>query len=379
MSSAEKTSPQETRSAAVGAKRAKAFRHDLLRWYEAERRPMPWRATEDPYRIWISEVMLQQTRVDQAEPYYRRFVERFPTVQHLARADLDDVLLCWEGLGYYSRARNLHEAARRVVDEFDGMIPHAETDLRSLPGVGPYTAAAVLSIAYDQPRAALDGNAVRVLSRIFQVDGDVRKAKTKRRLASLADDLIDPECPGEFNQAVMELGATVCVPRSPDCGRCPVADFCASAAAGDPENYPVTARRPPVPHYHVAVGVIFNETGEVLIQKRPEDAMLGGLWEFPGGKQEADESIRDTCMRELAEELGVTIQVGDVFHTLSHAYSHFRITLHAFVGRIVDGEAPVQPGRIEWVAPPLLQNYAFPRANRRLIERLHAEFGADFA
>lgn len=340
---------------------------------------MPWRETDDPYRIWVSEVMLQQTRVDQAEPYYRRFVERFPSVENLARSDLDDVLLCWEGLGYYSRARHLHEAARKIVDDFGGEIPDAEADLRSLPGVGPYTAAAVLSIAYGRPYAVIDGNVTRVLTRVFRLDGHAKKSKTRRLLASVANDLLDPSRPGAFNQAVMELGATICTPREPRCDACPILPVCGAADAGRQEAYPVTSKRAPVPHHAIAVGVIFNEAGEVLIQKRPEHAMLGGLWEFPGGKQEPDESLRQTCIREIDEELGVTVEVGEVFHELSHAYSHFRITLSAFIGHIVEGAVTSRPGEVEWVPPRHLTEYAFPRANRRLIEHLQQEFGADFA
>lgn len=350
-----------------------------MQWYDAERRQMPWRQTDDPYRIWISEVMLQQTRVDQAEPYYRRFVERFPTVEDLARAELDDVLLCWEGLGYYSRARNLHAAADRVVHDFDGRIPSEEDQLRSLPGVGPYTAAAVLSIAYDKPHAAVDGNVVRVLARTFQIDSDTRKAGTRRWIASLADQLLDPDKPGGFNQAVMELGATVCTPRSPKCAACPLQDVCSAFAGGDPEQYPVTAPRRPLPHHTIAVALLFDEHGRLLIQRRPHDKMLGGLWEFPGGKQKPGESPAQTARREVHEELGLVIKVGEAFHELSHAYSHFRITMHAFISHVAAGDVAAVPGQIEWVAPDRLRNYAFPRANRRLLGRLDREFGADFA
>lgn len=332
---------------------------------------MPWRDTRDPYRIWISEVMLQQTRVDQAEPYYRRFVERFPTVDDLAAADLDDVLLCWEGLGYYSRARNLHRAAARVVEKFDGQIPSEESAIRSLPGVGPYTAAAVLSIAFDRPHAALDGNVVRVLTRVFRVDADASKSSTRRALASAADQLIDVDRPGCFNQALMELGATVCRPRNPACPTCPLEPICEAAKSGTQERYPVTSTRKPVPHYNVAVALLFNESGELLIQKRPDDAMLGGLWEFPGGKQKQEEELDETCRRELREELNVDIEIEALFARLSHAYTHFRITLHAFTGRIIEGEPrPVAGTPIEWVPPSRLDAYAFPRANRRIIERL---------
>ena len=353
-----------------------AFREDLAGWFERVRRPMPWREPDpdgrrDPYRVWLSEVMLQQTRVDQARPYFERFTAAFPTVGALAEADLDDVLKAWEGLGYYSRARNLHRAARQIVDAFGGLVPDTEEAIRSLPGVGPYTAAAVLSLAYGVPLAVLDGNVIRVLGRVFAVEDDVTSGRTRRHLQHLADTLLDPDAPARWNESVMELGATVCTPTAPDCPRCPLNAVCAALAAGEPERFPVSKKKAPVPHHDIAVGVIEDEAGRVLVQQRPTDAMLGGLWEFPGGKVEPGEALPDACRREIREELGVEVEVGEPIARIGHAYSHFRITLHAFRCRIVAGE-PVhhaaQP--IRWVAVEDLGALAFPRANRRLIEAL---------
>ncbi len=347
------------------------FRTDLIAWYRDVKREMPWRDTDDPYRIWVSEVMLQQTRVDQARPYYERFVEAFPTVEALANAELDDVLHLWEGLGYYSRARYLHRAARQVLDEFGGNVPDTYDAIRELPGIGPYTAAAVLSIAFEKPHGVLDGNVTRVLTRVFAIDEDATKARTKRHLQTLADALIDPEQPGTFNQAVMELGATICTPRSPICERCPVQDGCRAFAAETQADYPVTPESKPIPHHDIAVGLIFNDAGELLIQRRPEDGMLGGLWEFPGGKREDDEELAETCRRELREELGIKVTIDGPFYTLSHAYSHFKITLHAYRCRITDGTpTPELDQPLRWADVDELDDYAFPRANRRLIEEL---------
>lgn len=360
------------------ARRA-AFREDLTSWFDRAQRPMPWRATDargrrDPYRVWLAEVMLQQTRVDQARPYFDRFTEAFPTLPALAAADLDEVLRLWEGLGYYSRARNLHRAAQTVVAEHNGQVPDTEAAIRTLPGVGPYTAAAVLSLAYGVPLAVLDGNVIRVLTRVFGIADDVTLGPTKRRLQDLADDLLDPEAPGRFNEAVMELGATVCTPRTPACPVCPLRNVCTAFAGGDPERYPVTPKKAPVPHHDIAVGVIRDEMGRVLIQQRPEDAMLGGLWEFPGGKVEPDEAPEAACRREIAEELGVMVEVGAPLARIGHAYSHFRITLYAFRCRLVSGEPVHHRGRpVRWAAVEELGAYAFPRANRRLIEALEAE------
>ena len=356
-----------------------AFRGALPAWFDGAQRPMPWRASgadgrRDPYRVWVSEVMLQQTRVETATPYFERFVAAFPTVEALAAAPLDDVLKRWEGLGYYSRARNLWRAARAVAAEHGGEVPDTEAAFRALPGVGPYTAAAVLSLAFDRPLAVLDGNVARVLARVFAVEADAKAGRTRRALQALADRLLDAERPGRFNEAVMELGATVCTPRSPDCPRCPLNGVCAAYAEGEPERYPVTSKAKPVPHHTVVVAVVADGAGRLLIQRRPEDAMLGGLWEFPGGKQEPGEALPETCRREVREELGVGIEVGAPLARVEHAYSHFRITLHAFRCRLVEGEPRSASGEpVRWVRPEDLDGYAFPRANRRVIEALQAE------
>ena len=360
----------------VAERHRAAFHGPLAAWFEDVQRPMPWREAgadgrRDPYRVWVSEVMLQQTRVDQAQPYFERFVSAFPTVETLAAADLDMVLKAWEGLGYYSRARNLHRAARLVADEHGGRVPNTEEAFRGLPGVGPYTAAAVLSLAYRVPLAALDGNVTRVLARVFAVEDDVTSGRTRRRLQTLADLLLDRAHPGRSNESVMELGATVCTPKAPACPTCPLAAVCAAFAEGEPERYPVAKKKKPVPHYDIAVGVIFDDAGRVLVQQRPEDAMLGGLWEFPGGKAEPGEAKPAACRREVREELGVEVEVGEPLGRIEHAYSHFKITLWAFRCRIVAGvpaHHAAQP--VRWVAVEDLGDLAFPRANRRLIDGL---------
>jgi A/G-specific adenine glycosylase len=347
------------------------FRAALLGWFDRVARPMPWRSTRDPYRVWLSEVMLQQTRVDQALPYYERFLERFPNVRALASASLDDVLRLWEGLGYYSRARNLHRAAGEIVSRFAGALPADPATLRSLPGVGDYTAAAVASLAFGAREAAVDGNVIRVVSRLFADVADPAKALGRRRLRERAALLLDPDRPGAWNEAMMELGATVCTPRSPSCDACPVRPHCEGFRSGDPTAYPARRRRPAVPHYDVAVGIVRRADGRLLIQRRPEEAMLGGLWEFPGGKCESGERPESACRRELLEELGIEVDVGERMAEIAHSYSHFRVTLHAFPCTVRDGDPTSVDGRtVAWVAREELADYAFPRANRRLIERL---------
>lgn len=358
----------------VTARHTQAFRIELTEWFEHNRREMPWRETgpngrRDPYRVWLAEVMLQQTRVDTAAPYFLRFVEAFPTVSELAAAPVDDVLKLWEGLGYYSRARNLHRAAQQVVSDHDAVIPDSEDAFRALPGVGPYTAAAVLSLAFDRPLAVLDGNVIRVLARVFAVDADVKQGTTRRRLQETINALLDPGNPGRFNESVMELGATVCTPRRPACGRCPLHSICAASAGGDPEAYPIARKAKPVPHHTIVVGLIRDEEGLLLIQRRPEDAMLGGLWEFPGGKTEPGEPLGEACRREILEETGLEVRVGSEVARVQHAYSHFRITMHAFECTPVGGELSSETGEPQrWVEPSELDNYAFPRANRRVLE-----------
>lgn len=349
----------------------KRFSKQLIEWYYRNKRELPWRESGNPYRIWVSEIMLQQTRVDQAIPYYHRFIERFPTVQDLADADRQEVLKVWEGLGYYSRARHLHEAARTVADEYDGQLPDTWDEILSLKGIGPYTASAVLSIAFGKPHAVVDGNVLRVLARYYGIEKDIRKTAAKNEIQELADDLIDPERPGDYNQALMELGATVCVPSGPACGDCPLSEDCVAHRSLKTEEIPYKSPAGEKPHHQIGVGIVENEREEVLIALRPDDVMLGGLWEFPGGKQEEDEPVETTVVRELREELGVDVAITAPFMKLDHAYSHFKITLHAFRCELISGEPrPKSSREIRWVPIDRLGEYPFPKANRRLTEKL---------
>lgn len=335
---------------------------------------MPWRDETDPYKIWVSEIMLQQTRVDQATPYFNRFMERFPTVFDLADADQQQVLKAWEGLGYYSRARNLHTAAKTVAGELNGKLPDTYKEIIKLKGIGPYTAAAVTSIAFNRPNAVVDGNVIRVLSRYFGIEDNVRKSAVRRQIQELANELIDPGRPGDFNQALMELGATVCTPSSPDCDHCPVSAHCVARKLSRTDVIPYKSKAGKKPHKHIGVGIIERVNGDLLIALRPEDAMLGGLWEFPGGKQKEDEEIEATVARELREELGVKVQVLNEFMQLKHTYSHFSITLFAYKCRIIDGTPePRSSQEIRWVSRGELEQYPFPKANKLLTEKLLKE------
>lgn len=343
----------------------------LLDWFEKNKRSMPWRQTSDPYKIWISEIMLQQTQVSTVIPYYERFIDQFPKVDSLANAPQQTVLKMWEGLGYYSRARNMHKAAMEVVTKYGSEFPDTYDELLDLKGIGPYTAAAVSSIAFNRRHAVVDGNVIRVLSRYFGIKDDVRRSKVKRDIQEIADSLIPEESPGDFNQAVMELGATVCTPKNPECSSCPLSVDCIAYKTVETEIIPYKSPRKKVPHHQIGVGLIEGNDGKLLIALRPDDAMLGGLWEFPGGKKEKGESIQETVARELNEELGVTVAVGEKFMDLKHAYSHFKITLHAYWCTIKNGTPkPKSSNDLRWVTLEEIDEYPFPKANKVLINKL---------
>lgn len=344
------------------------FRNVLLNWYRHHKRDLPWRDSGDPYLVWISEIMLQQTRVDQAIPYFERFVAAFPTVHMLAEASQQDVLRVWEGLGYYSRARNMHEAAKTIVESYDGHVPDSWENILSLKGIGSYTAAAILSIAFNKPYAVVDGNVIRVLTRYLGIRDDVRSLRVKKLIQTTCNDFLDPANPGDFNQALMELGALICTPAHPLCESCPLSGRCTAEKEAATKDIPYKSPGKKRPHYHIGIGIIRNSRNEVLIALRPDNVMLGGLWEFPGGKQEQGEEIDDTVRRELKEELGVSVSVDSFFMKLKHAYSHFSITLHAYLCHLDDvNPSPRSSQEIRWVKPLELTKYPFPKANRKLV------------
>jgi A/G-specific adenine glycosylase len=355
----------------VSSDRIARLQGDLLRWYHRHRRQLPWRDGADPYRVWISEVMLQQTQVTTVVPYYERFLRRFPTLADLATASLDDVLKAWEGLGYYARARNLHAAARQVMVDHNGRLPESYAALRCLSGFGDYTAGAVASMAFGERVPAVDGNVKRVLARLFAITDEVTRSATARRLRAIAAELVPRERPGDFNQALMELGATLCVPTSPRCLLCPVKAECDGLAQGIQEALPVKAPPRDRPHYDVTAAVIRRDDDRLLIAQRKPEAMLGGLWEFPGGKCQPGESLPDCLRREIREELGLEIEVGQYLTTVRHSYTHFRISLHVFECRHLDG----QPQALDcadwrWVRLADLEALAFPVTDQKIIQML---------
>ena len=347
-----------------------AVKRRLLAWYREHRRDLPWRSTRDPYRIVLSEFMLQQTQVDTVIPYYERFLQRFPTVESLARASQPDVLKAWEGLGYYSRARNLHAAASDIVGRFRGRVPDTYDALSSLSGFGPYTTAAVLSIAFDKDHAVLDGNVIRVLARLYAVSDDVRRTPVRDALRGRGQTLLGRGDAGDFNQAMMELGATVCTPRAPACASCPIRRYCAAADRGRPEDFPSKGAKKARPHHTMAVAIVERDT-RLLIARRPENGLLGGLWEFPAERQAKGESLQACCLRAAFGKTGVTADVASRFRTVKHAFTHFTVTMHAFLCSYAEGTArPIGCAQVAWAALSELDDYAFSRANRRLVDHL---------
>jgi A/G-specific adenine glycosylase len=342
------------------------FSQALLTWYHQNARRLPWRGIDNPYATWVSEIMLQQTRVDTVIPYFQKWLTLFPTLEVLASSQEQAVLNAWEGLGYYSRARSLLKAARIVMEQYSGQIPSARTELEKLPGLGRYTAAAIASIAFNRDEVVLDGNVKRVLSRMLNIDMPVDTPAGEKLLWQKAEELLPPGHAGEYNQAVMDLGATICTPRSPLCLRCPVADLCLGRQLNLQEERPVLTEKKPIPHYQVVAAVL--HCGErVLIQRRPSKGLLGGLWEFPGGKIEAGETPAAALERELHEELGLSIQVGECLGEYKHAYTHFKVTLQAFHASISAGEPQaLAASELAWVTPAQLNDYPMGKIDRMI-------------
>jgi len=339
----------------------------LLRWYKKNARVMLWRGAKNPYHIWVSEIMLQQTQVDTVIPYYRRWLKRFPTLKALANAKLHDVLQMWQGLGYYSRARNLHKASQKVMREFNGVVPYDLERLRTLPGVGRYTAAAIFSIAFNGDAAVVDGNVKRVLARVFNIKKEI---KGEREIWNLAESLVPRGKAGDFNQALMDLGATICKPQNPLCNDCPLKKLCEAKRLNVQQQRPVTKKKARAPHYDVTAAII-RKNGRVLIAQRPADKLLGGMWEFPGGKMEKGETKEMCLRRELKEELGIEIKVEKQVMALRHAYSHFKITLYVFESRLMRGKPrAIEVADFKWLPPRALAAYPMGKTDRQIAESL---------
>jgi len=335
----------------------------LVDWFQVNQRDLPWRESYDPYHVWISEIMLQQTQVATVLPYFERWMTSFPSIKELADASEDEVLKHWEGLGYYSRARNLHKAAKLISE-----IPSNKKDLLALPGIGPYTAGAILSIAFQQDEPLVDGNVIRVLSRLSKDEANTR-LKTQR-FWTLAESAIPKGQAREFNQGLMELGALICTPKSPKCEECPIVQSCQAKAAGIQASLPNRGPKQAKEQIQVAIAII-EDGDKVFIQKRPSTGLMGGLWEFPGGKLEKDESTKEALHREIQEEMGIKLKEIRKFKTIKHAYTRFKVDLHCFLAKYDRGTIKLTAATEgKWVKKGELKNYAFPAANVKLIESL---------
>jgi A/G-specific adenine glycosylase len=338
------------------------FVQRLLAWYRENRRDLPWRQSKDPYRIWVSEIMLQQTRVDTVIPYFNRFVERFPTIAALAEAPEEDVLKHWEGLGYYSRARNLQAAVREVHTLYDGRVPDTADAIRTLKGVGPYTAGAILSIAYDVREPAVDGNVMRVMSRYLLLRDDIAKPATRIGLEHIVAGMI-PAAAGDFNQALMELGATVCTPKAPLCLTCPVMAHCAGRLAGEELSLPVKTKAKAPRVERRAVALVRLADGRVLVRQRPASGLLAGMGEFPHSLLEEDAG--DGIRAELAGvgQLVVAEKIGEVVHIFSHIRWELDVYACELAGIVADDRLPEG---YAWVMPQERDRYTWPNAFERI-------------
>jgi A/G-specific adenine glycosylase len=345
----------------------------LLNWYNIQARSLPWRGNPDPYAVWVSEIMLQQTRVETVIPYFEHWMRRFPTINSLALASQQDVLAAWEGLGYYGRARNLHRAAQLVQNTMGGKLPADRQALQKLPGIGRYTSGAIASIAFGLDEPTLDGNIRRVLARLFNVEIPAQSPGGERVLWKLAADHLPISRAGDYNQALMDLGAVICLPRLPECLHCPLADFCQARQLGVQEQRPVSLPKPILPNHTVSAAVILRD-GKVLIAQRPVNGLLGGMWEFPGGKMEPGEDLQACLRREICEELGVAVDIRDKLGTYRHAYTHFRVTVHAFYCKLIrdDQPTPLQVKDLRWATLPNLATFPMGKIDRRIATDLLA-------
>ncbi|MCA1032639.1 A/G-specific adenine glycosylase [Bacillus timonensis] len=341
------------------------FQNDLIHWFEREQRDLPWRKDKDPYKVWVSEIMLQQTRVDTVIPYFNRFISKFPTIDSLADAEEDDVLKAWEGLGYYSRVRNLQSAVKEVKEKYNGIVPNSASEISKLKGVGPYTTGAILSIAYGIPEPAVDGNVMRVLSRILSVWEDIAKPKTRHIFEDVVRVIISKENPSYFNQALMELGALICTPTSPSCLLCPVQEHCRAFREGCQNELPIKSKKKAPRAISMAAVVLQNNQGEVLIQKRPSTGLLANLWEFPNAEvHEGIFSAKEQLAEKILLEDGYEVKMKEQFSTIQHIFSHLIWNISVFKGEVSSNI--VLKENMRFVDKEEIKMFAFPVSHQKI-------------
>jgi A/G-specific adenine glycosylase len=343
------------------------FRADLISWFEREQRDLPWRKDQDPYKVWVSEIMLQQTRVDTVIPYFNRFMEQFPSIGALANADEEKVLKAWEGLGYYSRVRNLQSAVKEVEENYNGKVPDTPEEVSKLKGVGPYTAGAILSIAYGRPEPAVDGNVMRVLSRILLIWDDIARPASRKIFEEAVRELISEENPSYFNQALMELGALICTPTSPSCLLCPVREHCQAAEEGVQTELPIKTKKKKQRPVELAAAVLEDEKGRVLIRKRPEEGLLASLWEFPSVEVHLEfGSEKEQFRSDFSEQYGARILLGDMIGRVEHVFSHLIWNIHVFSGKLEAGIEEQKNLRVVHLEE--LKDFAFPVSHQKILK-----------
>jgi A/G-specific adenine glycosylase len=360
----------------------------LLDWYDEHKRDLPWRKGKNPYYTWVSEIMLQQTRVDTVIPYFQQFTKQFPTLEALADAPEDKVLKAWEGLGYYSRARNLHTAVKEVKERYGGIVPNTKEEISRLKGVGPYTAGAILSIAYNVPAAAVDGNVMRVFSRLFAIEDDIMKGSTRAHMEHLSENMIPHDRAGDFTQALMELGALVCTPKTPQCLLCPAMDVCEGRLQGIHTSLPVKKKSKPPRPVRLVAGIVYREDGRFLIRKRPAEGLLAGLWEVPNWEWEGTELPSSALEQKYYEQYGRKVEVTDMsLGIVEHTFSHLHWSVDLYKCRLSNKRenTPIdkkveslglqvltltEAEETAWVTPDEAGQYAFPNVFHKLLAKL---------
>ncbi len=338
------------------------FSKKILLWYNKNKIEFPWRLTNDPYKIWVSEIMLQQTQVTTVIPYFNKWIKKFPTLNDVAKASDEDLFKYWEGLGYYNRVNNFRIACNEVIKKFNGKVPSNKVDLMQLKGIGDYTSSAIASIAFNKKNYVIDGNVKRIMSRVLCLK-DYSKSSMERLSIFLLENMSQKN-PGDFNQGLMDLGRNICKPKNPECNSCPIDSSCQAYLTKSIKLYPTPKPKPKKnPHYIVGIGIIWKDN-EILITKRKKNTLLGGLWEFPGGKKKTSETIKSCIKREILEELEIDIEVLNFITRVKHKYSHFSITLHAYNCSFNNGNIKCNAADAwKWIKPNQLKTLPFPKAN----------------
>lgn len=344
------------------------IQHHLITWYEKNHRRLPWRERNDPYGIWISEVMLQQTRVETAIPYFLNFMNKFPNIKILAQADEEEILKAWEGLGYYSRARNIYRGAKVIVSDYNGQIPDTMKEIRKIPGIGPYTAGAVLSIAYGKPVAAVDGNVMRVFSRLFYITEDIGEGKTRKEMQKIGEIMVLQHNPSFFNQAIMELGALICTPTSPKCIACPVYKQCTARKEGLQGELPIKKKKTKTKTVELEVALVWDKD-RFLISKRPSEGLLAQLWALPAVEREANVKRGKSIALELRDTYDLSVEEEGFLFKKQHIFTHLKWKMmvyefHATIQSLIDYP------EIQWITLDEVKKYAFPTAFMKVIKSL---------